>query len=123
MRSSPALLGRLISSAAADFSVLRISSPYDKTARWRETTEAGFALRSVSRAFGRLMGDDRHKALFTTGVPDMPRATLTTLMENVANCRDGRLAQIEVEFYEGAERLYQSFQQALSQTGRSVSVA
>jgi hypothetical protein len=89
---------------------LKVTSPYDDTPMWRNGTKAGMAAPSVCRPYGRLMDDAWQKALFTQGVSDLPRATLVSLMENVARCRDGRLAGIEAEFYRGVERIYRQTQ-------------
>src|ERR1700761_4695889 len=91
---------------------LKVAFPYNDVAMWRDGTKAGLAFPSVSRAFGRLMDDAWQKALFTNGVSDLPRDTLVALIENVARCRDGRLAGIEAEFYQGVERVYRSYQPA-----------
>ncbi len=88
---------------------LKTAFPYDDPTMWRAGTKPGMAFPAVCRAFGRLMDDEWQKALFTTGTPDLPRDTLIALMENVARCRNGRLAEIEAEFYRGAERIYRSY--------------
>jgi hypothetical protein len=93
----------------SDFSGLQVSSPYDDIAQWRAGSKAGLAVPSISRAFGRLVDDGWQKALLTGGTPDMPQGTLAPLMENIARCRDGRLAGIEAEFYQGVERIYRAF--------------
>jgi hypothetical protein len=90
---------------------LKVTTPYDDPAGWRVGTKPGMALPSVCRAFGRLMDDTWQRALFTTGASDLPRETLIPLMENVARCRDGRLAGLEAEFYRGVEQIYREFQQ------------
>jgi hypothetical protein len=89
---------------------LKVTYPYCNSATWRAGTKAGMALPSVSRAFGRLMDDGWQNALFTTGVPDLPLDTMVPLLENVARCRDGRLAGIEAEFYQRAERIHRAYQ-------------
>ena len=89
---------------------LKVAFPYNDPTMWREGTKAGMAIPSVSRAFGRLVDDAWQKALFTTGVTDLPRDVLVALTENVARCRDGRLAGIEAEFYKGVERIHSSYQ-------------
>ncbi len=89
---------------------LKVAFPYDDPTKWRAGTKAGTVFPSVSRAFGRLMDDAWQRALFTTGVTDLPRDTLVGLIENVARCRDGRLAGIEAEFYRNVERIYRSYQ-------------
>ncbi|HEY0266547.1 MAG TPA: hypothetical protein VGC16_07330 [Rhizomicrobium sp.] len=91
------------------FDSLKVTFPYDDPTAWRDATRAGKVFPSVNRAFGRLMDDEWQKALFTTGVPDLPRDTLVALMANIARSRDGRLAQIEAEFYQGAERIYSTY--------------
>lgn len=97
---------------------LKVTSPYSDPSLWREGTGAGKALPCVSRAFGRLMDDAWQKALFTTGVSDMPRDMLAALLENVARCRDGRLAELEAEFYREVERIYNDYR-ALSPTSQN----
>jgi hypothetical protein len=89
---------------------LKVTYPYNDPDTWRDGTEPGVLLHSVSRAFGRLMDDAWQKTLFTTGVSDLPRDLLAGLMENIAHCRDGRLAGLEAEFYQGAERIHRSYQ-------------
>ncbi|MEO8302462.1 MAG: hypothetical protein ABI608_11735, partial [Rhizomicrobium sp.] len=88
---------------------LNVAFPYCNMTGWREGTKAGTVFPSVSRAFGRLMDDAWQKAMFTTGVTDLPRDTFATLMENISRCRDGRLAAIEAEFYLGAERIHRAY--------------
>jgi hypothetical protein len=87
----------------------RVTSPYDGVQGWRDGAKAGMALPSVCRAFGRLMDDAWHKALFIQEVPDLPRSSVTALMENVARCRDGRLNGIESEFYRNVEQIYRTY--------------
>lgn len=92
---------------------LKVAFPYNDVAMWREGTRAGAAFPSVSRAFGRLMDDAWQRALFTVPLPDFPRDTLVALMENVARCRDGRLAELEAEFYQQVERIYNDYKASL----------
>lgn len=94
----------------SDVSSLRNTTPYDTSAGWRTGTKAGMALPSMSRAYGRLMDDDWQRALFTTGVLDLPREMLASLMANVAGCPDGRLNEIEADFYREFDRIYRAFQ-------------
>ena len=88
---------------------LKVTFPYNDPAGWRAGTRPGMALPSVSRAFGRIVDDTWQEALFTTGVSDLPRDLLRGMMENIAGCRDGRLAGIEAEFYRGAGRIHRSY--------------
>lgn len=103
----------------SDFSTLKITTPYDASAGWRAGTKAGMALSSVSRVHGRLVDDGWQTALFTAQIPDLPRETLTALMANVAGCADGRLNEIEAEFYQGFERIYQDFHSAADRLHRN----
>jgi hypothetical protein len=91
------------------FETLKVTYPYCNMTSWREGTKPGSALPSVCRSFGRLMDDSWQRALFTTELPDLPRDTLIPMMENIARCRDGRLAGIEAEFYKMAERVLHSY--------------
>jgi hypothetical protein len=88
---------------------LKVAFPYNDPTMWRDGTKAGTVFPSVSRSFGRLVDDTWQKALFTSTLPDFPRDTLVALIENVARCRDGRLADIEAEFYEGVERIHRDW--------------
>lgn len=96
----------------SDFSTLAVTSPYDAIDGWRTGTKAGMALPSVCRAFGRLMDDEWQKAFFTGSLPDLPRETVTALMTNIAGCGDGRLGEIERDFYRGLKDIFR--QQALA---------
>ena len=89
--------------------ILNLSPPYDDVASWREDTVVGTALRSVSRAFGRLMDDGWQRELFMDRTPDFPRETLAAVMGNVAGYADGRLAGLEADFYQTLDRLYRGF--------------
>ncbi len=96
------------------FETLRCTSPYDDIASWRLGTRAGEAFPGLSRAFGRLMDDAWHKALFTAELADLPRQTLTGLMANVAACADGRLGDLEAEFYRNMGRIHRDYRPALA---------
>lgn len=100
----------------SDFSSLKITSPYDTSAGWRTGARPGLARPSVSRAFGRLVDDNWQKALFADGAPDLPHALLASVMENIARCRDGRLAGIEAEFYQGVEGIHRAYMAESLQT-------
>jgi hypothetical protein len=81
---------------------LRTAIPYNQIDLWRSGTQPGFAMKSINRPYGRLVDDAWQRALFTADVPDFPRATLKRVLENVAQCADGRLAGLENEFYRSA---------------------
>jgi hypothetical protein len=89
----------------SDLSSLNTSNPYDAVEAWRAGTKAGHLVPATRRAFGRLMDDDWQRILFTQGVPDLPLDVLAGLMANIAASGDGRLHQIETEFYQGLARL------------------
>ncbi len=91
------------------FETLKVTSPYNDVAGWRKGTEPGKAFTSVSRAFGRIMDDQWQRAIFTQALEDLPPDTLVPLMENVARCRDGRLNELEAEFYREVESIYQRY--------------
>lgn len=81
--------------------LLRLANPYDNLQMWRAGTRAGEAYPSVHRLYGRLVDDSWQHAFFTAALPDFPRAMLVRILENVAGCRDGRLKEIESDFYRG----------------------
>jgi hypothetical protein len=83
---------------------LKLANPYDDIANWRANTQPGKATASVSRAYGRLMDDAWAAALFRQPMPDFPPDMLRQIMENVAGHRDGRLSEIEGEFYRKLDR-------------------
>jgi len=85
---------------------LRNAPPYDDIDTWRSGTKPEKATHSVSRAYGRLVDDTWPTALFTTQLPDFPRATLIALLENIAGCGDGRLRGVENDFYRSTAALY-----------------
>jgi hypothetical protein len=88
---------------------LTLANPYDDIDSWRRDTRAGEATHSVRRAYGRLVDDAWQTALFTQTLADFPPETLTGLMTNVAACRDGRLAEIERDFYLQLDRFYMDY--------------
>lgn len=85
---------------------LRVAPPYDHVSAWRAGTRPTAAMPSVQRSYGRLMDDAWQTALFTRTRPDLPRETLIGLIENVAQCGDGRLNEIEAEFYQKLALFY-----------------
>ncbi len=91
------------------FETLTVTSPYNDVTGWRKGTEPGKALTSVGRAFGRIMDDRWQNAIFTQALEDLPRDTLVPMMENVARCRDGRLNELEAEFYREVESICQRY--------------
>jgi hypothetical protein len=93
------------------YETLRVAPPYDGIAGWREGTEVGHALPSVSRVFGRLMDDAWQKAIFTTGVPDLAAGMLEPMLQNIAQCRDGRLNDLETTFYRDVEKFQAPYRQ------------
>jgi hypothetical protein len=92
----------------SDLARLRTANPYDDIAMWRDGTHPGEASHSPSRTYGRLVDDGWQEALFTRPLPDLPAATLKNLMENVAGHGDGRLAEIERQFYSHLERIHRT---------------
>ena len=88
---------------------LKLANPYDDIDRWRGDTRAGEATHSVRRVYGRLVDDAWQTALFTQSLADFPADTLAGLMTNAAACRDGRLSEIEADFYVGLDRFYRDY--------------
>jgi len=88
---------------------LKLANPYDHLANWRQDTRPGEATHSVRRAYGRLVDDAWQAALFNQTLPDFPADMLAGLMTNVAACSDGRLAEIEADFYARLDRFYRSY--------------
>jgi hypothetical protein len=85
---------------------LRLANPYDHIEVWRTGTQAGMAYPSLTRFYGRVVDDAWQRALFTEVLPDFPRPMLTQIVGNVAQCRDGRLREIENDFYSGLAKLH-----------------
>jgi hypothetical protein len=85
------------------------AAPYDRVREWRERTEPGSAFRCVDHPFGRLMDDRWQRALFTSELKDFPRGTLRRLLENIAACGDGRLNDLEDEFYRKLAHLHRIY--------------
>ncbi|HXS07137.1 MAG TPA: hypothetical protein VN723_10120 [Rhizomicrobium sp.] len=88
---------------------LKLANPYDDLAGWRADTRPGEATHSVRRAYGRLVDDAWQTALFTQALSDFPAETLAGLMTNAAASRDGRLAEIETDFYARLDRFYRGY--------------
>jgi len=88
---------------------LKLANPYDDIDSWRRDTRAGEATHSVRRVYGRLVDDAWQTALFTKPLPDFPTDMLAGLMANAAGCRDGRLAEIEQDFYDGLDKFYRAY--------------
>lgn len=80
---------------------LKLANPYDTVEMWRDGTHAGKALPGLLRHYGRLVDDAWQRAFFTAVLPDFPRTMLLQILQNVASCRDGRLKDIEDDFYRG----------------------
>jgi hypothetical protein len=87
----------------------RLAFPYDGVTNWRRTTVPGCFVPSIGRPFGRLLDDEWQKALFTKDVPDLPRATLRGILNNVSQSRDGRLKQMERAFYDDLSAFYRAY--------------
>lgn len=96
----------------------RVANPYDKIERWRNGTMSDSATQNLKRLYGRLMDNSWQAALFTSNLPDMPRATLARLLENIAGCRDGRLNQLENAFYRNVQDIRRAYIASRSQTGQ-----
>lgn len=88
---------------------LNLANPYDDIDSWRGDTRAGEATHSVRRTYGRLMDDAWQTALFNQPMPDFPAEMLNGLMTNAAASRDGRLAGIERDFYDGLDKFYRDY--------------
>jgi hypothetical protein len=88
---------------------LKLANPYDHIANWRGDTRPGEATHSVRRAFGRLVDDAWQTALFTQALPDFPAEILAGLMTNAAASGDGRLQEIERDFYAGLDEFYRGY--------------
>ncbi len=93
----------------SNLATLNVANPYDDLEMWRAGTGAGEATGSVQRAYGRLVDDAWQHALFTKQLPDFPRNTLVRLLENIADCGDGRLNKIEGDFYRGLTELHRAY--------------
>jgi hypothetical protein len=97
---------------SADWSrpeTLKTANPYDHVANWRGDTRPGEATHSVRRAYGRLVDDAWQTALFTQALPDFPAEILAGLMTNAAASGDGRLREIERDFYAGLDEFYRGY--------------
>ena len=88
---------------------LKSANPYDHLANWRRDTRPGEVAHSVKRAYGRLVDDAWHTALFTQALPDLPADVLTSVMVNVAAGHDGRLAGIERDCYAALDKFYRGY--------------
>jgi hypothetical protein len=84
----------------------RQALPYENVDEWESSEKPGLLFPNISRPFGRLMTDRWQKALFTQPIADFPRPTLTALLEHTANCADGRLRELESDFYQDLEQFY-----------------
>jgi hypothetical protein len=91
------------------FETLRSTNPYDKVEAWRAGTVPGSVFPSISRVYGRLMDDRWQKALFTQEMSDVPQSLVVGMMENIAGCSDGRLKEIEADFYKKVEKVYSNY--------------
>jgi hypothetical protein len=90
----------------------QLALPYDRIAYWRSNERPGLLFPNVKRVFGRLVSDDWQKAIFTQEtpeLPDIPRKTLSGLIEHVAGHGDGRLKETEREFYRDLQRFYRNY--------------
>jgi hypothetical protein len=87
----------------------RLALPYDKIAFWRSSEEPGLLFPNIKRVFGRLVSDDWQKALFTRGIPDLPMETLLGLLTHVSKHGDGRLKNLERDFYLDLQGFYRSY--------------
>ncbi|HEY1613120.1 MAG TPA: hypothetical protein VGF97_05415 [Rhizomicrobium sp.] len=88
--------------------LLKLANPYDDLDIWRNGTHPGEATHSLRRLFGRLVDDAWQTELFTKPRPDFPRTALVGLLENIAGSRDGRLKDIEGNFYRNLARFHQT---------------
>jgi hypothetical protein len=70
-------------------------------------------MRNLGRPFGRLMDDAWQKALFTRPTTDVPRETLVAMLEHISQARDGRLGELEQEFYADLANFYHDYMQDL----------
>ena len=94
---------------SADWSkldTLKLANPYDHLGAWRAGARPGEAMPSVLRIYGRLVGDEWQQSLFSKPLPDFPRSTLINILENIAAGADGRLREMEYDFYERLEKIY-----------------
>jgi hypothetical protein len=86
-----------------------LALPYDKVAYWRDSGEPGLLFPNIKRIFGRLVTDDWQKALFTQDIPDLPLKTLLGLLQHIAGHGDGRLKNLEIDFYRDLQRFYRNY--------------
>lgn len=103
----------------SDVASLRVASPYDAADTWRAGTKPGHVLPCVKRPYGRLMDDAWQTGVFTGTAPDMPRQTLVRLLTNIAGYSDGRLRDIENDFYRGVAAVYANHRQPAQEILRS----
>ncbi|HEY5238417.1 MAG TPA: hypothetical protein VIJ62_08570 [Rhizomicrobium sp.] len=85
---------------------LKLANPYDNLRVWRATTRPGHAMPSVLRLYGRLADDEWQQAIFSKPLPDFPRGTLINILKNIAAGDDGRLKEIEYDFYQKLAKFY-----------------
>jgi hypothetical protein len=85
---------------------LKLANPYDDLGVWRAGTRPGHAMPSVLRLYGRLVDDEWQQAIFSKPLPDFPRGTLINILENIAAGDDGRLKEIEYDFYQKLAKFY-----------------
>lgn len=90
----------------------RLALPYDKVERWRNGEKPGSLFGSVKRVYGRLMSDDWQRAIFTPEMPvlaDLPRKTLSGILEHISKHGDGRLKPYEHEFFRDVKRFHRDY--------------
>ncbi len=84
-----------------NFEALKLTSPYDQVAMWRENTQAGnTVMPSLMRVYGRLMDDAWPRSFFTTRITDIPDGMIGRLMRGVTLYDTGCLNELEAAFYE-----------------------
>jgi len=93
----------------------RVTTPYggDDIAGWREGEVPGQVTRNLGRPYGRLMDDAWQDALFTKPNTDVPRETLVAMLEHISQARDGRLGELERDFYADLARFHRDYMQTL----------
>jgi hypothetical protein len=77
-----------------------LATPYDELRSWRQELKPDSASHNVGRVFGRLMDDLWQDRLVAGTQADMPHDMLASLLENIAASGDGRLDEIEDDFYQ-----------------------
>ncbi|HUW79315.1 MAG TPA: hypothetical protein VMV54_00300, partial [Acidocella sp.] len=97
----------------ADEKTWCITSPYGHIPGWRAQEVPGQVMRNLGRPFGRLMDDAWQEALFTKPNAEVPRQTLVAMLEHISQARDGRLGELEREFYSDLANFHRNYMQAL----------